>query len=320
MRIPKHRRVAGTQRGGPEVAKVIEEDVPESAVHSRSGHRGCSGRCRRRGFDPWGRADGGRPSRSGGRLRRDRLSAREQGGACPRGRGCLRSSLRGGELPDCLWDVASGRRGDGWGAGSCPRCRRGRGAALLELGRLAELKMYGTASEYNHDLVTSPGATPIDYRNEDFVEVIRRFTGDGGGCGIRPLWRRKATVAVLSGPAQRREARLVRCCGDREVRATGHSRESADAIVALPRTRWAEGAHAPRFLRAERLVSADHGNAAGLPGGWEDATACGRAHPAARSRRRPRAPGAEPSRRQDRVGRQHGFWSLEPWLPTRVGC
>lgn len=55
----------------------------------------------------------------------------------------------------------------------------GVGSALLELGRLAGLEMYGTASEYNHELVSELGATPIDYRNEDFVERIRTFTGDG---------------------------------------------------------------------------------------------------------------------------------------------
>jgi NADPH:quinone reductase-like Zn-dependent oxidoreductase len=55
----------------------------------------------------------------------------------------------------------------------------GVGTALLELGRLAGLEMYGTASAYNHDLVSTLGATPIDYRTEDFVERVRTLTGDG---------------------------------------------------------------------------------------------------------------------------------------------
>jgi NADPH2:quinone reductase len=71
----------------------------------------------------------------------------------------------------------------------------GVGTALLELGKLAGLEMYGTASKYNHDLVSALGATPIDYRSEDVVRRIRELTGDGvdvvfdpiGGAG--QLWR-----------------------------------------------------------------------------------------------------------------------------------
>jgi NADPH2:quinone reductase len=71
----------------------------------------------------------------------------------------------------------------------------GVGSALLELGKLAGLEMYGTASRYNHELVSALGATPIDYRTEDFVERIRSFTGDGVDVvfdpigGARQLWR-----------------------------------------------------------------------------------------------------------------------------------
>jgi NADPH2:quinone reductase len=55
----------------------------------------------------------------------------------------------------------------------------GVGTALLELGRLAGLEMYGTASAGKHDVVRARGATPIDYRSEDFVERIGELTGDG---------------------------------------------------------------------------------------------------------------------------------------------
>ena len=71
----------------------------------------------------------------------------------------------------------------------------GVGTALLELGKLAGLEMYGTASKYNHELVSALGATPIDYRTEDFVERIRVLTGDGVDVvfdpigGARQLWR-----------------------------------------------------------------------------------------------------------------------------------
>jgi NADPH:quinone reductase-like Zn-dependent oxidoreductase len=63
----------------------------------------------------------------------------------------------------------------------------GVGTALLELGKLAGLEMYGTASEYNHELVSSLGATPIDYRTEDFVKRIRSLTGDGVDVVFDPI-------------------------------------------------------------------------------------------------------------------------------------
>lgn len=55
----------------------------------------------------------------------------------------------------------------------------GVGTALLQLGKEAGLEMYGTASKSKHELVSSLGATPIDYRNEDFVERIHNLKGDG---------------------------------------------------------------------------------------------------------------------------------------------
>ena len=55
----------------------------------------------------------------------------------------------------------------------------GVGTALLQLGKLAGLEMYGTASKKKHSLVSDLGATPIDYRDIDFVAEIRRLTGDG---------------------------------------------------------------------------------------------------------------------------------------------
>lgn len=71
----------------------------------------------------------------------------------------------------------------------------GVGSALLELGKLAGLEMYGTASGYKHELVSALGATPIDYRKEDFVRRIRSLTADGVDVvfdpvgGARQLWR-----------------------------------------------------------------------------------------------------------------------------------
>jgi NADPH:quinone reductase-like Zn-dependent oxidoreductase len=55
----------------------------------------------------------------------------------------------------------------------------GIGTALLQLGRLADLKMYGLASEGKRATLEEYGAIPIDYRTQDFVEIIRRAEPEG---------------------------------------------------------------------------------------------------------------------------------------------
>ena len=55
----------------------------------------------------------------------------------------------------------------------------GVGTACLQLGKLADLRMYGIASKSKHHILTEYGATPIDYRTQDFVEVIRQAEPDG---------------------------------------------------------------------------------------------------------------------------------------------
>lgn len=55
----------------------------------------------------------------------------------------------------------------------------GIGTAYLQLGRLAELTLYGLASKSKHAILTEYGATPIDYKTEDFVELIRRAEPEG---------------------------------------------------------------------------------------------------------------------------------------------
>ena len=83
----------------------------------------------------------------------------------------------------------------------------GVGTALLELGTMDGLEMYGTASTRTHDLDRSFGATPIDYQAEDFVTRLRELTGAGVDVvfdpigGARQLWR--------SHRALRRGGRLI---------------------------------------------------------------------------------------------------------------
>jgi NADPH:quinone reductase-like Zn-dependent oxidoreductase len=55
----------------------------------------------------------------------------------------------------------------------------GVGTALLQLGKLANLRMYGTASPSKHCILTELGATLIDYHTQDFADVIRQAEPDG---------------------------------------------------------------------------------------------------------------------------------------------
>lgn len=55
----------------------------------------------------------------------------------------------------------------------------GVGTAFLQLGKLANLKMYGIASQNKHHILTEMGAIPIDYHTQDFVEIIQRAEPDG---------------------------------------------------------------------------------------------------------------------------------------------
>jgi NADPH2:quinone reductase len=74
----------------------------------------------------------------------------------------------------------------------------GVGSALLQLGRLAGLEMYGTCSLRGVSAVSKLGGIPIDYQNLDFVKEIHRLTPEGvdavfDGIGGAHIWRsRKA--------------------------------------------------------------------------------------------------------------------------------
>ena len=75
----------------------------------------------------------------------------------------------------------------------------GVGSALLQLGRLAGLQMYGTCSARTAPAVTALGGVPIDYRQADFVSEIRRLTGEGvdavfDGIGGTHIWRSRQAL------------------------------------------------------------------------------------------------------------------------------
>jgi NADPH2:quinone reductase len=114
----------------------------------------------------------------------------------------------------------------------------GVGSALLQLGCLAGLEMYGTCSARGASTVSDLGGIPIDYQHQDFVNEIRRLTRDGvdvvfDGIGGTHIWRsRKAlraggTVVAYGLTSSLRMGRLA------SGRSGGRHRFRALAIFGL---------------------------------------------------------------------------------------
>jgi NADPH2:quinone reductase len=61
------------------------------------------------------------------------------------------------------------------------------GSALMQLGKLLNLRMYGTASESKHKLIQDMGTIPIDYKNEDFAELIKENEPNGIDAVFDPI-------------------------------------------------------------------------------------------------------------------------------------
>jgi len=75
----------------------------------------------------------------------------------------------------------------------------GVGTALLQLGKLVGVDMYGICSRNKQKVVVELGGKPIDYRSVEFVQEIFRFTGDGvdvvfDGIGTKSLLRSYMTL------------------------------------------------------------------------------------------------------------------------------
>jgi NADPH2:quinone reductase len=75
----------------------------------------------------------------------------------------------------------------------------GVGSALLQLGSLAGLEIYGTCSSRGASAVSDAGGIPIDYQLQDFVDEIRRFTSEGvdvvfDGIGGSHIWRSRRAL------------------------------------------------------------------------------------------------------------------------------
>jgi NADPH2:quinone reductase len=63
----------------------------------------------------------------------------------------------------------------------------GVGSALLQLGSLAGLTMYGTCSARGASAVADLGGIPIDYQNQDFVKEVQRLTNEGVDAVFDPI-------------------------------------------------------------------------------------------------------------------------------------
>jgi len=114
----------------------------------------------------------------------------------------------------------------------------GVGSALLQLGRIAGLEMFGTCSSQRASAVTDLGGVPIDYRTVDFETEAHRLTREGvdvvfDGIGGSHMWRsrkalRRGGKAVIYGlTSSMRGGRLA------SGRSGGRDRFSRLAIFGL---------------------------------------------------------------------------------------
>jgi NADPH:quinone reductase-like Zn-dependent oxidoreductase len=63
----------------------------------------------------------------------------------------------------------------------------GVGTAALQLGKIAGLELFGTASKAKHDLVASLGALPIDYHTDNFAERLGQLVPGGIDAVLDPI-------------------------------------------------------------------------------------------------------------------------------------
>jgi NADPH:quinone reductase-like Zn-dependent oxidoreductase len=94
----------------------------------------------------------------------------------------------------------------------------GVGSALLQLGRLAGLEMYGTCSSRGATTVSALGGIPIDYQRQDFVKEIQCLTSGGVEVVFDPIGGRHLWT---SRRALRRGGRVIGYGLSTSLRGTG---------------------------------------------------------------------------------------------------
>jgi NADPH:quinone reductase len=118
------------------------------------------------------------------------------------------------------------------------------GTAVLELGALAGLRLYGTTSARDGAAVEQLGAVAIDYQNEDFLARVRELA-DGKGVDV--------VLDSLGGPLSLRSFRALRPGGRLVVfgryATLSHGRKNWPAVIewyAATATVWLWGKLSPR--------------------------------------------------------------------------
>jgi NADPH:quinone reductase-like Zn-dependent oxidoreductase len=112
----------------------------------------------------------------------------------------------------------------------------GVGAALLELGKLADLQVLGAASAGKQDLVARLGAVAINYQAEDFVARVKQVTSEGVASAYDPIG---AENYIRSYQALRPGGILV-TYGSYAANQGGRSRPQVAAETRAMRDRLAE--------------------------------------------------------------------------------
>src|SRR5712691_8388070 len=128
------------------------------------------------------------------------------------------------------------------------------GSAVLELGALAGLRLYGTASARDRAAVEQLGAVAIDYRNEDFAARVRSLPGKGVDVLLDGLG---GAMSVRSFRALRPGGRLV-VFGYSSALSQGRGTASVDQVERADRERLSLGPAlarraGPRGYRIDRL-------------------------------------------------------------------
>jgi NADPH:quinone reductase-like Zn-dependent oxidoreductase len=112
----------------------------------------------------------------------------------------------------------------------------GVGTALLDLGKLMDLKAIGTASAGKQDLVARLGAVAINYQAEDFVARVKQTTGKGVASAYDPIGPENYTRSYQA----LRPGGILVTYGSYAANRGGQSRPQVAAATRATRDRLAE--------------------------------------------------------------------------------
>lgn len=130
----------------------------------------------------------------------------------------------------------------------------GIGTALLQLGKLANLNCYGTASRSKHPVVERYGGTPIDYHREDFGDRLMMLSGDGVDYVFDPIggnhWLRSYWTLHLGGTLVIYGASTALQNGERNPASLLPGMVKLGTLLFLPDGRRIVGYYLPQYIAA----------------------------------------------------------------------